>query len=107
MSPTPTSQTPILAPPPEFSDPRDNYEQATRFNQTSNDPTQPFNRQSPLYRTISHTHSSSSSMYSGYPTMTRQQQYQQQQHNHMMQQHQQQLAQAQQQYQQQQMQQVK
>ena len=94
----PKSQTPILAPPPEFSDARDTHESATRFNQghlNPNDPQalQAFNRASPLYRSISHTHSSNTSMYSGYPTMTRQQyqlQQQQQQQHIQMQQHQQQ-----------------
>ena len=94
------NQTPILEPPPEFSDARDTHEQATRFNQghmhnNVGDGHQPFNRQSPMYRSISHSHSSASSMYSGYPTMTRQQ-YQQQ----LL--HQQQLQQQQQHYQQQQ-----
>jgi hypothetical protein len=73
--------TPILAPPPEFSDARDHHEAATRFNQGLAGLTpeqqaaaqQQFNRQSPMYRSISHAHSSTSSMYSGYPTMTRQQ----------------------------------
>ena len=107
------NQTPILAPPPEFSDARDTHESATRFNQGHNQGDQnvlagashqqqkPFNRQSPMYRSISHAHSSNSSLYSGYPTMTRQQ-YNQQYHHQMMQQHQQlQCQQAQQQQQQQ------
>jgi hypothetical protein len=77
------SGTPILAPPPEFSDARDTHEAATRFNQThlmGFTPEQQaaaqqaaFNRASPMYRSISQAHSSTSSMYSGYPTMTRQQ----------------------------------
>ncbi|CAG7837356.1 unnamed protein product [Allacma fusca] len=101
------NQTPILAPPPEFSDARDTHESATRFNQSHANPDgqaqssmsqaqQPFNRQSPMYRSISHAHSSSSSMYSGYPTMTRQQ-YNQQYHHQIMKQ--QQMQQFQQQHQ--------
>ncbi|CAL8078487.1 unnamed protein product [Orchesella dallaii] len=98
------NQTPILAPPPEFSDARDTHEQATRFNQghafaaanaeagqpNSLPGQQPFNRQSPMYRSITHSHTSSSSMYSGYPTMSRQQYQLHQQHSQLAQQHMQQ-----------------
>ncbi|XP_035714472.1 uncharacterized protein LOC110858090 isoform X2 [Folsomia candida] len=93
------NQTPILAPPPEFSDARDTHEAATRFNQghmftaeqhqhqQQLQQQNQFNRQSPMYRSISHAHSSTSSMYSGYPTMTRQQYQQQQQLHQLQQQH--------------------
>lgn len=108
------NQTPILAPPPEFSDARDTHEQATRFNQGhamqqgqggvvmdgQHPSQQPFNRQSPMYRSITHSHSSSSSMYSGYPTMSRQQYQLHQQHPQLAHQHMQQYQTQQQQQQQ-------
>lgn len=58
------NQTPILAPPPEFSDARDTHEAATRFNQghmfsaehqqqlALQQQQQQFNRASPMYRSI-------------------------------------------------------